>query len=284
MPVRTILTLSVAVLLGLVAVFFARGYLFTVRKADAQAAAAAGTTQVVVAAQPVARGMTLQPQLLKLVRYPSEAVPAGAYTSVAQATNGGPIVLRDIAANEPVLAGRVAQPGAKLNLSTTLAQGMRAVTVRSNDVAGVAGFVLPGDRVDVMATRSVGNDARSTTLTQILAQNVKVLGVDQIANENADKPVVAKAITVEVTPDQAQTITLAQSVGSISLALRQIADAAPLARQVTTVADLGYARAPAAAAAPARPRASRPAARPQPQGAQVRVTRGVTTSSYEVRL
>jgi pilus assembly protein CpaB len=73
-------------------------------------------------------------------------------------------------------------------------------------------------------------------------------------------------------------------VGSISLALRQIADAAPLARQVTTVADLGYARAPAAAAAPARPRASRPAARPQPQGAQVRVTRGVTTSSYEVRL
>jgi pilus assembly protein CpaB len=281
MPVRTILTLSVAVLLGLVAVFFARGYLFQVRKADAAAAVAAGTTPVVVAAQPVARGMTLQPQLLKLVRYPAEAVPPGAFTSMAQAVQGGRLVLRDVALNEPVLASRVTQPGGNLNLSTSLSPGMRAVTVRSNDVAGVAGFVLPGDRVDVMATRTTGNDSHST-LTQVLAQNIKVLGVDQVASENADKPIVAKAITVEVTPDQAQIITLAQSVGAISLALRQIADVEPLARQVTTVADLGYGRP--ATPAPARVAPRRIAPRPAPpSGIQIRVTRGVQTSAYEVR-
>ena len=132
---------------------------------------------------------------------------------------------------------------------------MRAVSLASTDVSGVGGFVLPGDRVDIFLTRSVTTaDNKNTTVTQALAQNVRVLGVDQTSNEYASKPQVAKAVTVEVTPDQAQMILLGNSVGSVSLSLRQIADGAMLGRKVTTVADLGFGpvRDPAAHAAVAK--------------------------------
>src|SRR6266550_948000 len=118
----------------------------------------------------------------------------------------------------------------------------------STDVTGVGGFVLPGDRVDVLLTRTVsgGNDANNT-VTQVLAENVRVLGVDQSANDEADKPVVSKAITVEVTPDQAHSIALGQSVGTVSLTLRRVADDAPLARKSTAVSDLAVGPRKAAA-------------------------------------
>ena len=131
-------------------------------------------------------------------------------------------------ANEPLLVGNVSGPGGKLNLSSTVAPGMRAVSLRSNDVAGVGGFVLPGDRVDILLTRATGSGEHTDTVTQILAENVRVLGVDQSDNDQADKPVVAKAITVEVTPEQAQSISLGQTVGTVSLTLRHVADDAPL--------------------------------------------------------
>jgi pilus assembly protein CpaB len=127
---------------------------------------------------------------------------------------------------------------------------MRAVTLRSTDVTGVGGFVLPGDRVDILLTRSAGNSG-GNTLTQVLAENIRVLGVDQSANDEADKPVVSKAITVEVTPEQASAISLGQSVGTVSLTLRHVADDAPLTHKAMDVGDLGPA--PKRAAGPAAP-------------------------------
>lgn len=274
MNIRTIATLAVAILLGLVAVLLVRNYLGAARKNVAQTAVATPMTPVVVAASPVARGLTLEPPLLKVVNYPADSVPSGSFKTVAELTagpGGKRLALRTLALNEPVLANKISGPGGKLNLSTVLADGMRAVSFRSNDVSGVAGFVLPGDRVDILLTRSVGD----TTVTQALAENVLVLGVDQSANEEADKPQVARAVTVEVTPAQAQAISLAQSVGAISLTLRHVADEAPLARKATTVADLGFNRPAPRAAGPAR-------ARPGPPTHEVRITRGIETTGYPI--
>jgi len=275
MSIRTIATIAVSVLLGLIAVFLLQNYIRGQRATDQSQAVLSGTTPVVVAAQPIARGVTLQPQLLKVVRFPQNAVPPGALTDVAQVSQGGArMALRPIAPNEPILADRVTTPGGKLNLSAMLTPGMRAVTFRSDDVAGVAGFVLPGDRVDVLLTRTV-NDA---AVTQVLGQNVKILAVDQLSDEAANQPVVGRALTIEVTPQFAQTIRLAQSVGSVSLALRQISDEAPVMKTVATLRDLGFA-GPAPKATPVSYGPRRRAAAPDES---IRVTRGTTTTLYTV--
>jgi pilus assembly protein CpaB len=171
-------------------------------------------------------------------------------------------------ANEPVLPGNITGPGGKLNLSAVVTPGMRAVSLRSNDVAGVGGFVLPGDRVDILLTRAVtaGNQASTNTVTQVLAENVRVLGVDQSANDEADKPVVAKAVTIEVTPEQAQKISLGQQIGNVSMSLRRVADDGQLTVKSMTVADLG-------------PGPRRAAGAPPPA---IRVIRGVNTSRFSL--
>lgn len=288
MPIRTILTLLVAAVLGVAAVLLTRNYLGHERAKVAQSGAPAGMTTVVVAAQPLARGVLLTPAVLKVASYPSNAVPAGAFSSVQQITAGGERrVLHNLSANEPIMPDSVTLPGGRASLSAQLTPGMRAVTFRSNDVAGVAGFVLPGDRVDVMLTRSVsgGANGQDNTITQIVAGNVKVLGVDQIIDEHMDKPKVAKAITLELTPDQAQALPLAESLGSVSLALRHISDELPASRTVTTVSDLGagpYRAAPVYRAAATSPIGTMRRAVAHAIGSTVKVTRGVETTSYSV--
>jgi pilus assembly protein CpaB len=274
MNARTIATLAVAILLGLVAVVLVRNYLGSARPANPTQAALA-TRPVVVAAQPIERGVALQAPLLKVVNYPADAVPADAFVSISQLTppaSQGRLALRSLAANEPILAASISGPGGKLNLSTVVAPGMRAISLRSSDVAGVAGFVLPGDRVDILLTRAVGTKDEVTTVTQALAENVLVLGVDQVSSQETDKPMVARAITVQVTPEQAQKIWLGQAVGAISFSLRHVADDAPLARKATTSQELGYTPRQAIARAIRR----------APGVYQVKVTRGIDTSGYDV--
>lgn len=282
MNIRTLLTMAVAVLLGLVAVFLVRNYIGQAQRSPSQAAGPAGMKPVVVAAAPIARGAALAPNLLKVVNYPADAVPPGAVGSVAELGAPGPngrLSLRALSPNEPILMSQVTGPGGKLILSTLVTPGMRAVSVRSNDVAGVAGFVLPGDRVDILLTRQ--NADGGQPVTQVLAENVRVLGIDQMSDDAADKPAVARAVTVEASPDQADLISLAQAVGNVSFTLRHVADQAPLEHRAATVADLaikGRLAAPAARAA--APRRVKPA-EPSDQ-VQVRVTRGLETAGYSV--
>lgn len=287
MPARTILTLAVAVFLGLLAVVVAQAWLGNQRKADLQSAAVAGTVPVVVAAQPIERGAVLQPASLKIVRFPQASAPQGALGSLEEANAGGQrLALRAFAPNEPILTSRITTPGGKLNLSAGMTAGMRAVTFRSDDVSGVAGFVLPGDRVDVMLTRETTSGGESkSTVTQIVADNLRVLGVDQVDDESANKPIVAKAITLEVTPEQAQAISLARAVGDVSLALRPISDRDPVAKRFTTVADLGgVARAQGARLVRTayRPKAAAVPEPAEPVGPKVAVTRGIVTTEYAV--
>lgn len=251
---RTVATLAAAILLGLIAVILTRSYLSNaVRTNPAVETSNGPAIPVVVTAANVPRGGALQPAMLKVVAYPSGAAPAGAFHSIAELTGAGQqrLALRSMVANEPVLPANISGPGGKLNLSGSVAAGMRAVSLRSNDVAGVGGFVLPGDRVDILLTRTgSGNDAVKESLTQTLAENVRVLGVDQSDNDEADKPVVAKAVTVEVTPEQAASISLGQQIGTVSLTLRRVADDAPLTTKALTVADLGPAPKKSTAPAP----------------------------------
>ena len=287
MSIRTIVTLAVAVFLGLIAVLLVRGYLGSARRMQTPVASLTATSPVVVAASPIARGAALLGGSLKVVRYPLDGRPAGAFTSIAQITGlGRPrIALRSLQPNEPVLPGAISGPGGRLNLSGGLTPGMRAISIRSNDVAGVAGFILPGDRVDVLLTRASGSGSgQQASSTQVVADNVRVLAIDQSDDPGADKPAVARSVTVEVTPAEAQTISLGQTVGSVALSLRQFADEAPVNRRVTTMADLGI---PLFGAKPP-PSQEQPASKPQPTAVPlygpgvVRVTRGVDTTGYRV--
>ena len=280
MNARTIATLAVAIFLGIVAVVAVRAYLTSPARNAQQVQQGPQTpVAVVVAAKPIDRGLVLTPDLLRVVHYPADAAPTGAFQNVAQLTGtgqAGRIATRSMAANEAVLDSKITGPGGKLTLSTTVLPGMRAVSLRSSDVAGVAGFVLPGDHVDILLTRTVGNGDHGQTVTQALAQNVLVLGVDQSNNDEQDKPVVARAVTVMVTPLQAETISLAQAVGQISFALRHVADEMPLTRIAVTPADLGFA--PRAAFVRRRVVGRRPG----PVAPSVSVTRGVETTGYSL--
>jgi len=120
-----------------------------------------------------------------------------------------------------------------------------------------------------------------TTITQVLGQNIKILAVDQLADEAANQPVVARALTIEVTPDFAQTIRLAQSMGSVSLALRQIGDEAPVMKTVATARDLGFVGGGPKVTKVAYPAAPRSRSRGAVED-EIRITRGTTTTMYKV--
>jgi pilus assembly protein CpaB len=249
LSLRSIATAVVAILLGLVAIVMVNNYL-KAGQAKGPTPEAAGNP-VVVAAGPINRGVSLQPALLKIVKYPADAVPAGAFSAMNDVTGpvggAGRITLRPIAANQPILATDLAGSGARQTMSTTIADGMEAVSVRANDVSGVAGFVLPGDHVDVLLTRAVGQGQvlQTNWITHILAEDIKVLGVDQVSDQTAQSPVVARAVTLEVTHAQSQAITLGESAGQISLSLRRDGDHSLAIKKVTTVNDLGGTPPPA---------------------------------------
>ena len=141
-------------------------------------------------------------------------------------------MLASIERNEPILRTKVTGPGQKATLSAVIQDGMRAVTVRVNDVEGVAGFVLPGDRVDVLLTRQA---ERTTGMNDVVLQNARVLAVDQLADDASDKPTVVKAVTLEVDTVGAQKIALAASLGNLSLMLRRAGELnVDTTRRITT--------------------------------------------------
>ena len=152
-------------------------------------------------------------------------------------------------------------------LSSMIGGEHRAITIRVNDVLGVGGFILPGDRVDVLLTRT---DNSSAPATDVLLQNVRVLGIDQEASDKKDKPMVARAVTLEVSPEEGQRITLGTQVGTLSLALRNADDTAAQHTRSVGLADLRPAIPPAA-----------PHYR-HGKGSAVRVLRGIEAADIQI--
>jgi pilus assembly protein CpaB len=229
----TIIMIAFAVVFGLLAVFVAQSWLnnqaaMRMKSIDAQQQPT-HTRTIVLASKPLRFGNELSKQTLREVAWPEEALPAGSFSTIPELIgNGRRVVLTAIEQNEPVLNSKITGPGQRATLSAVIRDGFRAVTVRVNDVEGVGGFVLPGDRVDVMLTRQID---KTSANTDVVLQNTRVLAIDQIADERSDKPAVVKAVTLEVDTIGAQKISLAASIGTLSLSLRKAGEA-----------DAGYTR------------------------------------------
>jgi pilus assembly protein CpaB len=267
------LILVLAVLMGLGAASLARDWIN--RQARALPAAPANT--VLTAAIRVGFGTELTRDNVVEIPWAAAKIPEGAFSTKEELfKDGRRVVLTPMDRSELILAGKITGPGQRASLSALLTPGHKAVTVRVDDVRGVAGFVLPGDRVDVVFIREsrAGGNANENS-SDVLVQHVKVLAVDQLANERQEQATVAKAVTLEVTTEQAQKILLASNIGRLSLVLRQAGQGeAESARRITD-SDLGLP--PRVPAPPSTPVAA------APQSATVDIVRGTKRESYSVQ-
>ncbi|MBX6327387.1 MAG: Flp pilus assembly protein CpaB [Pseudolabrys sp.] len=231
---------GVAIVFGLLAVFVAQIWLNNQANKRAQAIATdnkpVATQTIVVAKQPLRFGTELTASMLQEVPWPSKSVPAGAFAKIADLLSGGRrVVLTAIEPNEPVLALKITGPGERATLSALVHKGMKAVTIRVNDVDGVGGFVMPGDHVDVVMTRQLD---KGSAVSEVVLQNTRVLAIDQNADERIGKATVAKSVTLEVDTVQAQKLWLAASVGTLSLLLRKAGETAQIKTRKITLNDL----------------------------------------------
>jgi pilus assembly protein CpaB len=195
---------------------------------------------LVVAAEPLRYGMELNEMNLREIEWPRDAIPEGAFRKKSELLQDDKrVALSAIEADEPILQKKITGPGQRATLSALIDPNMTAVTVRVNDVGGVGGFVLPGDYVDVFLTRTERRGDEERNYTDVLLQNVRVLGVDQVADDRTDKPKVVKAVTLEVTTEAAQKVVLASSVGQLSLTLRSAGSLGGSESRRVTAGDLG---------------------------------------------
>lgn len=278
---RAILMLGLAVVFAVVAAFLAQSWLRSqvgdaVAPIIVQAAPKPPETTIVVARQPLFYGNELTRQNVKEIPWLASELPVGTFQKIDDlfVDKKSRIVLRTMEQNEPVLESKISGDDRAATMSAIIPLKMRAITIRVNDILGVAGFIIPGDRVDMLLTREGSGKKLETTL---MLQNVQILGIDQQASEDQDEPRVVRGITIAVTPAQAQKTVLAASVGTISLALRNRGDADPARATRITLADLGIGEA-------FRPTGSvGPAPLPRRRGASVAVARGLKVFKYTVQ-
>lgn len=249
--------LLLAMISGGAAGYLALTYLREIRSVRTPSVSRA---QVAVAARDLPVGALLTEGDVKLVEWPAEAMPAGYVGSSASLVGRGLIMA--VRTNEPLLLSKVAPEGAGGGLSAAVPDGMRAVSVKVDEVIGVAGFVVPGSRVDVLV--SLNPTAERDAMSRIVLQNVETLAAGQSTQRSLDgKPQTETVITLLVTPDQAERLTLAATTGRIQLALRN-------------TLDLGVVETPGVSTtgliSPSRP--ERPAPRSRPAPPTVEVFRG----------
>jgi pilus assembly protein CpaB len=220
-----LIILVLALAMGIVAAVMARSWI--AQHASAQPEAT--TISAVVATTPLAFGTVLTAENVSEIPWAGHELPEGAFASKAELfKDGRRMALSTMDKSELVLRTKITAPGQRASLSMLLEEGTRAVTVRVDDVRGVAGFILPGDRVDVVLLRSEVQKGETENSADVLIQFVKVLAIDQLANDRQDQPAVAtvaKAVTLQVTPEQAQKVLLAGNIGKLSLVLRQPGEA-----------------------------------------------------------
>jgi pilus assembly protein CpaB len=271
----------IAVFVGAGAIFFAQKWLGN------EAARRLGEIQVVpqkpvvtqtivVAAAPLRYGVEIGKQHLREIAWPEGDIPRGAFAKIADVIDGQTkrVALAPVDENELLLASKMTGPGQRGTLAAVIEPGMKAVTVRVNDVNGVAGFVLPGERVDVLITRNLDKDA---AYTDVLLQNVRVLASDQLADSREDKPSLVKTVTLEANTQQAQKLTLGATVGALALALRASGQTDLEKSQRVALRDLADdARSPVAPTVTAAPQSL------EQQRLTVSVTRAMKRQDYSV--
>jgi pilus assembly protein CpaB len=213
----TVLGLSLVFALVVSMVF----YQMTARGSTGKKAEVTDLRDVVVAAKPLSVGVTIKPTDIKLAKLPASAFPKGAFSKAEEVIDRP--VISNVLMEEPVLEGRLAVRGSGLGLAPIIPVGMRAVTVRVNDVTGIAGFVLPGMRVDVLVTGRPPSLDGTITVTGL--QNMLVLSAGTTIQSDARGQAIPTAtVTLLASPDQAETLTLANNEGRIQLVLRNGSD------------------------------------------------------------
>ena len=191
--------------------------------------AAQNTTPVIVALRDLELGAPITPAMVNEVPWPTGAVPAGSFNDLKKLE--GRVVRSPMYKGEPVLEPKLAPVGTKGGLTSIIPGGKRAISVKVNEVIGVAGFALPGSYVDVMVNTMDNKDSKDSkdkkekeAVSKIVLRRILVLAVAQEANRDETKPKVVSAVTLEVTPEEAEKIDLARSIGSLSLVLRNSID------------------------------------------------------------
>jgi pilus assembly protein CpaB len=281
MKKRAIIMLILSLLAGIAAVFLAARWMGQ--------QAAEKTVQIVVAKGNLVQGQALGASSLEALPWPALNVPEGSFNDPKQLE--GRVVRAPVYKGEAILQAKLAPVGSKAGLDSVIKDGKRAITVRVNEVYGVAGFLQPGSYVDLLVNM---RDNKESPLSRIVLERVLVLAVAQ----NTDRPEegkarVVNAVTLEVSPEDAEKIDLARNVGTLSLVLRNQVDEKTTATDGAqrkdlfvkeSVAATPSASAPVAKAAPVRKAAPRPAvAQPQPQGepaTKVEVIRGLQATPY----
>ena len=212
---KAIAMLVLSVVIGLGATIVAAGWI-------AQQGQVA-SSKVVVAAGDIQLGSRLNSQMLKTVDWPSGSIPPGAMTKTEPLQDR--VVKTSVLRGEPILEAKLAPLGTQGGLSAVIPEGKRAMTVRVNDVIGVAGFALPGNYVDIVVNTQLESNGRADRqISKIVLEHILVLAVAQEASRDETKPRVVNAVTLEVTPEQAEKLDLARSVGTLSLVLRNQID------------------------------------------------------------
>src|SRR4051812_12598084 len=238
MSIRSILVVALALVFGGSAAVGVSAL-----RQQAPAAAPAETVPVVVAAVDVPRGTVLTGVVLKVREWPKDMVPPGVVTQLEEALER--VVFIPVMKDEPVLEAKLAPKGAGRGLAALIPVGMRAFTIQTPNVAsGVAGFIMPGNKVDVLLSVSDGNDLQAGgASTTTLLQNVEILAVDQRIDAPADNkvdPVQLRSVTLLVTPNQAAKIDLGQNKGTLHLSLRNLGDGQFARTAPATMNDLRF--------------------------------------------
>ena len=279
---RALIMMIAAVIAGLGAVIIGARWL------SQQATGSAN--KLVVAGSDIDLGSRLTPPMLKAVEWPSGSMPKGAFANPADLDSR--VLRASVLSGEPILESKLAPVGSKGGLSAVVAEGKRAMTVRVNDVVGVAGFALPGNYVDIIVNTQEegpkGAANKDQTISKIVLEHILVLAVAQEVGRDETKPKVVSPVTVEVTPEQAEKLDLARSVGSLSLMLRNQVDLKMAGTDGATKAKLLNAPPEPIVTAQAEPpkpvvkkKAVKVAAAPEsrPRTNCVEVIRGITSSS-----
>ena len=220
---RGLLLLVLGFLLAGGSVLVAHSYLKNAGNSAGEAQARE-ISAIVVARGEIPFGAPISFEMVRLQEWPTEAVPPEAFLALEDVLGSSQQeprrARRSMVAGEPVVRNKVSGFGEKVTIADAINPGKRAMAIRVNDVSGVAGFVTPGDRVDVLLTRRLNNDDMVTTT---VLQDIVVRGTDQLSDEDQNKPNVARTITAEVSPEEAQRLALAQQAGTLSLTLRNLA-------------------------------------------------------------
>lgn len=212
---KAVLMLVVALLAGLGAVTMASRWLMQ-RTAD--------VNKIAVATMDINLGQKLTQDMVKLVDWPASSVPADSFNDATKLD--GRVLKTSLQRGEPIMESKLAPIGTQGGLSAVIEEGKRAITVRVNDVVGVAGFALPGNYVDIIVNtqKDSNRSDKDQNISKIVLERILVLAVAQEVGRDETKPKVVNAVTLEVSPEQAEAIDLARSVGTLSLVLRNQVD------------------------------------------------------------